>query len=149
MARPEEVKVLKAMKEAKTGNEMRQSWHAQRPGYKDPPVKSTLDLYAERKPEMIRTFAHDALTQLVERGTLDPKTRYLVIIGCYMMEGEWGGLLQQCSNAKAAGATEEEIMEVAFIANYAVSKHMLVGTGGALEKVFESPIFKSIKPQTT
>jgi len=47
-----------------------------------------------------------------------------------MMEGEWGGLLQQCCNAKAAGATEEEIMEVAFIANYSVSKHMLVGTGG-------------------
>jgi len=64
-----------------------------------------------------------------------------------MMEGEWGGLLQQCCNAKAAGATEEEIMEVAFIANYSVSKHMLVGTGGTLDKVFADPIFQSIKKQ--
>lgn len=147
MVRAEEVQVLKAMKAARTGNEMRKSWHAQRPGYHDPPEKSNLDLYSERKPEMIHTFAHNALTQLVERGILDPKTRYLVIAGCYMMIGEWGGLLQQCCNAKAAGATDEEIMEVAFIANYSVSKHMLVGTGGAVQKVFDSPIYQSIKPQ--
>ncbi|MBI4329648.1 MAG: hypothetical protein HY673_00020 [Chloroflexi bacterium] len=145
--RPEERKVLKAMKAAKTGKEMRTSWHAQRPGFHDPAGPSSLDLYTERKPEMIRTFAHDALTQLVERGILDPKTRYLVIIGCYIMEGEWGGLLQQCCNARAAGASDEEIMEVAFIANYAVSKHVLVGSSGALQKAFNDPIFKSIKKQ--
>src|SRR3989337_2959652 len=104
MARPEEVHVAETMKKAKTGDEMRKSWHAQRPGFTDPPVPSNLDLYAERKPEMISTFAHNALTQLVDRGILDPKTRYLVIAGCYMMIGEWGGLLQQCCNAKAAGA---------------------------------------------
>lgn len=145
--RPEEVKVLEAMKAARTGSEMRQSWHAQRPGYKDPPGKSSLDLYTERNPEMIRTFAHNALTQMVEHGILDPKTRYLVITGCYMMAGDWGGLLQQCCNAKAAGATDEEIMEVAFIADYSVSKHMLVSTSMALGKVFESPIYKAMKAQ--
>ena len=62
-----------------------------------------------------------------------------------MMLGMWEGLLKMCSNAKAAGATEEEIMEVAFIANYSVSKNMLTGTGGALRKVFANPIFKNIK----
>ncbi len=149
MARAEEARVLKAMKEAKTAKEMRNSWHVQRPGFHDPEGPSPLDLYTERKQEMISTFAHSALTQLVERDILDAKTRYLVIIGCYMMIGEWGGLLQQCCNAKAAGATEEEIMEVAFIADYAVGKHMMCGTGGTLAKVFESPIFKSIKEQGT
>ncbi len=149
MVRKEEAKVLKAMKAAKTAKEMRNSWHQQRPGFKDPEGPSNLDLYTEKKPEMISTFAHNALTQLVERGILDPKARYLVIIGCYMMIGEWGGLLQQCCNAKAAGATDEEILEVAFIADYAASKHMLTHTGAALSKVFESPIFKSIKKQAT
>ena len=149
MARKEEAKVLKAMKAAKTAKEMRNSWHAQRPGFKDPEGPSNLDLYTERKPEMISTFAHNALTQLVERDILDPKTRYLVIIGCYMMIGEWGGLLQQCSNAKAAGASDDEIMEVAFIADYAVGKHMMTGTGAALAKVFDSPIYKRIKKQGT
>ncbi len=147
MVRAEEVHVLKAMKEARTALEMKKSWHAQRPGYKDPPGASELDLYTQRKPEMVHTFAHNALTQLVDRGILDPKTRYLVISACYMMQGQWGGLLKMLSNAKAAGATEEEMMEVAFIACYSVSKHMLVGTGGALQKVFENPIFQNIKPQ--
>lgn len=147
MVRPEEVKVLKAMKAARTGLEMRRSWHEQRPGYKDPPGGSNLDLYTERRPDMIHTFAHNQLTQLVERGILDPKTRYLVISACYMMQGQWEGLLKMLSNARAAGATEEEMMEVAFIACYAVSKHMLTGTGGALGKVFENPIFKNIKSQ--
>ena len=147
MVRPEEVKVLKAMKEAKTAAEMRESWHTQRPGFKSRTSRVALDFYTKRKPEMIFTFAHNQLTQLVERGILDPKTRYLVIAGCYMMGGQWSGLLQQCCNSKAAGATEEEIMEVAFIAGYAVSKHMLVDTSEALGEVFESPIFKNIQRQ--
>ena len=146
MPRPEYKKVLKAMKEAKTGEQMTKSWGTQRPGY-EPSGRGggALGLYIKRKPEMIRTHAHNALTQMVEREILEPKTRYLVIIGCYMIENHWTGLLAQCCNAKAAGATEEEIMEVAHLACYAVSKAKLVDSSIALKQVFENPSFKKVR----
>ena len=111
MVRPQEVKVLKAMKEAKTAEEMTRSWMTQRPDYAGSP-SGGFDFYIKRKPEMVSTYAHNQLTQMIERGILDPKTRYLVILACYMMANHWEGLLPQCCNAKAAGATEEEILEV-------------------------------------
>lgn len=148
MVRPEEVKVLKAMKEAKTAEQMTRSWSAQRPGDKPGSASQDLDLYIRRKPEMVYTYAHNQLTQMVERGILDPKTRYLIILACYMMENHWNGMLPQCCNAKAAGATEEEIMEVAFLACYAASKAKNVDTCQALAKVFENPAFKKIQKLT-
>ena len=145
MVRKGEEKVLKAMKEAKTAEEMTRSWRTQRPGYEGPPRKDPLDFYIKRKPEMVFTYAHNQLTQLVDRGILDPKTRYLVILACYMMENHWHGLLPQCCNAKAAGATEEEIMEVAFIACYAVSKAKMTSSAVALSEVFASPTYKNTR----
>ena len=94
---------------------------------------------------MVSTFAHNALTQLVDHGILDPKTRYLIILASYMMQEHWEGMLPQCCNAKACGATEEEIMEVAFIACYAAAKAKNVDTSLALSKVFENPVFKDVK----
>ena len=148
MVRPEEAKVLKGMKEAKTAEEMVKSWSAQR-GDPNPTSKSKapfMDLYVRRKPEMISSYAHNQIMQVVERGILDPKTRYLVILGCYMMNEHWHGLLPQSCNAKAAGATEEEIMEVAFLACYAAGKSKNVNTCEALSEVFESALFKSVAP---
>lgn len=144
MARKGEEKVAQAMKTAKTAQEMTDSWKTQRPGFVGG-EKGQLDLYIKRKPEMVYTYAHNQLTQLLDRGILDPKTRYLVIIAAYMMEDHWGGVLVQACNAKAAGATEEEIMEVAHICCYAVSKAKLVDTGMTLGKVFESDAFKNTK----
>jgi alkylhydroperoxidase/carboxymuconolactone decarboxylase family protein YurZ len=145
MVRKGEEKVLKAMKEAKTAEEMVRSWLTQRPGFDWPAGIDPLTLYTKRKPEMVYTYAHNQLTQLVDRGILDPKTRYLVILACYMMEDHWEGVLPQCCNAKAAGATEEEIMEVAFISCYAVGKAKIVDSSSALAKVFEHPAFKNIQ----
>ena len=141
MVRPQEAKVLKAMKEAKTAEEMTRSWMTQRPGYAGPPGGG-FDFYIKKKPEMVSTYAHNQLTQMIERGILDPKTRYLVILACYMMANHWKGLLPQCCNAKAAGATEEEILEVAFLVCYAVSKAKNADTCEALAGVLENPIFK-------
>ena len=80
MARPGEEKVYQAMKGAKNAQEMVNSWIEQRPGYERPSAASPLDFYIKRKPEMVFTYAHNQLTQVVERGILDPKTRYLVIL---------------------------------------------------------------------
>jgi alkylhydroperoxidase/carboxymuconolactone decarboxylase family protein YurZ len=145
MARPDEIEVAKQMKAAKTAEEMVRSWTAQAPGRDKKEATDSLRLYMDKKPEMIATFAHNQLTQVSERGILDRKTRYLITIGIYMALRHWHGLLPQCSNAKAAGATNEEIMEVAFLANYGVSKTMLIEGGEALANVFEDPAYQQIK----
>ena len=148
MARAEEAKVAKKMKEAKTAEEMVMSWFAQRPGWEGPSGRDPLDLYIKRKPEMVFTYAHNQLAQVVDRGILDPKTRYLAILGMYMMLNHWEGILPQCCNAKAAGATEEEIMEIAFLACYAVGKDKMAGTAIALLNAFENPAFSNTKTMT-
>ena len=145
MARTEDINVAKAMKEAKTARDMVLSWGSQRPGASMERTLDVLKLYIERKPEMIHTFAHNQLTQTVDRGILDKKTRHLVVIGVYMALRHWQGLMAQCCNAKAAGCTDEEIMEVAFLADYGVSKCTLVESCKALADVFDSPIYKSVK----
>ena len=145
MARPEEAKVVKAMKEAETAKDMVMSWATQRPGASMEGALNGLRLYLEKKPEMVHTFAHNQLTQVVDRGILDPKTRYLVILGIYMAHRHWRGLMPQCCNAKAAGCTDEEIMEVAFLADYGASKTWLVESGEALAEVLESPVYKRIE----
>lgn len=145
MAKPEEVKVAKAMKEAKTAQDMVLSWATQAPGRDMSRALNGLRLYVEKKPEMIETFAHNQLTQVIDRGILDRKTRYLVILGIYMALRHWRGISPQCCNAKAAGCTDEEIMEIAFLADYGVSKTMLVESGEVLAEVFESPMYQRIE----
>jgi len=147
MARPEDKDVAKAMKQAKTAREKILSWGTQRPGSKMDRALNVLRAYVDRKPEMIETFAHNQLTQVTERGILDAKTRYLVLLGIYMSLRHWQGINAQCCNARAAGCTEEEIMEVAFLANYGASKMMLVESSMALADVFESPTYKSTEKE--
>jgi len=147
MARPEEREVVKAMKKAKTAREKILSWGTQRQGASMERTLNVLRAYLDRKPEMIETFAHNQLTQVTERGILDRKTRYLVLLGIYMALRHWQGVHPQCCNARAAGCTEEEIMEVAFLVNYGVSKTMLVESSMALAEVFESPAYKNIEKE--
>ena len=95
MPRPEEVEVVKAMKAAKTGEEILASWAMQRPGYK-PGAKGDPTpglLGPQQGPEMLHTFAQNQLSQLLDRGILDPKTRYLLLVGLYMMNNHWDGVL--------------------------------------------------------
>ena len=61
-----------------------------------------------------------------------------------MMDNHWQGLLPQVYNAKAAGATEEEIMEVAAVMAYAKAKMNMVDTCAAMTEAFANPAFKSI-----
>jgi alkylhydroperoxidase/carboxymuconolactone decarboxylase family protein YurZ len=147
MPRPEEVEVVAAMKAAKTGQEILASWAKQRPGYVpggagDP----SLDIWVERRPDMLHTFAQNQLSGLLDRGILDPKTRYLLLVGLYMMNDHYDGVLPQACNAKAHGATEEELMEVAFCCCYSVGKAKLQETGMCLDGVFKSATFQGISP---
>ena len=145
MARPEEVPISNRMKKAKTARDMIQSWATQAAGRDMQETLDGLRLYIEKKPEMIETFAHNALSQILDRGILDPKTRYLVLLGIYMALRHWPGISPQCCNAKASGCTDEEILEVAFLTNYAVSKSMMSESGITLSQVFESPMYQKIQ----
>jgi alkylhydroperoxidase/carboxymuconolactone decarboxylase family protein YurZ len=147
MPRPEEVEVVAAMKAAVTGEEILASWAKQRPGYKpgdkgDP----SLDFWVKNRPDMLQTYAQNQLTGLLDRGILDPKTRYLLLVGLYMMNNHWDGVLPQACNARAAGATDEELMEVAFCVCYSVGKAKLQESGACLDGVFNNPTFQSISP---
>ena len=145
---PQEVDVVAAMKAAKTGQEILDSWAMQRPGYKaggggDP----SLGFWVDNKVEMLHTYAQNELTQLLDRGILDPTTRYLLLDGLYMMNNHWDGVLPQACNAKAAGATDAEIMEVAFCVCYSVGKAKMQESGECLGKVFDNAMFKAIQPK--
>jgi alkylhydroperoxidase/carboxymuconolactone decarboxylase family protein YurZ len=93
---------------------------------------------------MLHTYAQNPLTQLLDRGILDPKTRYLLLVGLYMMNDHWDGVLPQACNAKAAGATDEEIMEVAFCVCYSVGKAKMQESGACLGTVFGNDMYKGI-----
>ena len=146
MPRPEEVEVVEAMKAAVTGEEVLASWAKQRPGYGKPADDPSLDFWVKNRPDMLHTYAQNQLTGLLDRGILDPKTRYLLLVGLYMMNNHWEGVLPQACNARAAGATDEELMEVAFCVCYSVGKAKLQESGACLGTVFDSPTFQAISP---
>lgn len=141
-----EANKLKVMKKAKTGLEMIKSWYEPlAPG--EPQVDtSKMDadppLYAAKKPEMLSTFGHNMYVQLMERGILDPKTRCFVMIACYLTNDHHKGIGHWAVMAKQFGATEEELLELAFAVNYANSKSKMMGMQEAMQAVLTSPEFK-------
>ena len=138
MARPEDEKIVKAMKEAKTAREMVLSWGTQAPGRDMQRSLDAFKLFVDRKPEMIETFAKNPLTQVIDRGILDRKTRCLVLLGIVMAMESKSGIIPQYNNAKAAGCTEEEVMEVAFLVTYQACKDMMGFLSPALAEAFKS-----------
>ena len=138
MARPEDVDIVEAMKAANTPKEMILSWATQSDGKDVEPDWTTFRLWIERKPEMIETFAQNILWRVIDRGILDSKTRTLVTLGMAMALGSRDAVIAHCANAKGAGWTEEEIMEVAYLACYQASKIKMVTTGLLLDEAFQA-----------
>ena len=145
MARPEESDIAKAMKEAKTAREIVMSWGTQAPGRKMERTLKAFQLWIERKPEMMEVFAGNPLSRVVDRGILDAKTRYLVLLGITMAMGTKEGVIAQCANAKGAGCSEEEIMEIAHLACYMACKDRLATTCEALTDAFRATA--TVKPR--
>ena len=146
MPRPEEAEVVEAMKAAVTGEDVLAAWAKQRPGYGKPPDDPSLQFWVDNRPDMLHMYANNQLTALLDKGVLDPKTRYLLLMGLYMMSGHWDGVLPQACNAKAAGASDEELLEVAYCVCYSAGKAKLQESGACLDKVFGSPTFQAISP---
>jgi alkylhydroperoxidase/carboxymuconolactone decarboxylase family protein YurZ len=152
MATTKEAEVVKAMKEATTGQEMVESWAKFFPGGDEEIVKEVIKqnknifrVYIEKAPHMLETFPQKPLAEVVERGILDPKTRELILVGMLAVMGRTGGLIFHILAAVCHGATEEEIMEIIFLAAYEQAKCQM-GTMG--EPVAEAlRLAAKIKPR--
>ena len=144
MARKEETNAVKVMKEAKTAEEMVRSWGAQTPGRDMERTLELFKLYVERKPEMIRVFCHTPTMEPTDRGIMDRKTRELVLLGILMAIGSKEGILAHIANGRAAGCTEEEMLEVAYLAAYQAGKTSVAITCEALTDGFAKTA--NIKP---
>jgi alkylhydroperoxidase/carboxymuconolactone decarboxylase family protein YurZ len=144
MAKGEYIKVVKAMKNAKTAEEKIRSWATQGDG-KDPNRDLGLfRFWAKRKPEMIETFAHNILWQGIDNDVLDPKTRTLCTLAIAMALKSRDGVIAQSGNAMGAGATEEEIMQLAWLACYQSAKGMMAFTCDAIDEAFK--VNAKVKP---
>ncbi len=149
MAKGEYAKVVKAMKDAKTPKDIVMSWTTQGDGKGAEHDLKLFKFWMERRPEMIEIFAHNMLWRVIDHDILDPKIRTLVTLGIAMANGAVDGVIAQVGNAKGAGATEEEIMEVAWIACYQASKGKLAFTSIALNEAFkENANVKPIQKKT-
>ncbi|MBI2853409.1 MAG: carboxymuconolactone decarboxylase family protein [Chloroflexi bacterium] len=137
MARPEEAKSVKAFRAAKTGKEMVYSWGSQSPGRNMEPTYNRLKLFADKAPWLIESYCHKPLADIMDRGILDRKTRELVMIGMMLTMNSAGGVAAHVANAKAAGVTEEEILEVAALACYEQCKVKAVDCSAALADAFK------------
>jgi alkylhydroperoxidase/carboxymuconolactone decarboxylase family protein YurZ len=138
MARPEDVEIVRVMKNAKTPQEMILSWAAQSDGKNVDADFKYFRLFIERKPEMIETFAQNILWRVLDRGILDAKTRSMINLSIALATGNEEGVIAQCANAKGAGWTEEEIMEASYLVCYQSAKGKMVAACGMLSKAFEA-----------
>jgi AhpD family alkylhydroperoxidase len=107
-----------SMKDAKTGQEMLDSWQELVGKGDIEDIKQVFNVYAEKMPEIIRTFCHEPLVESMDRGVLDVKTRELVLVGMLAVMQCGPGLVFHMQGAVNAGATEKEIMEVIFLSCY-------------------------------
>lgn len=138
MARPDEVKSVKAFRDAKTGKEMVYAWASQSPGRNMEPLYQQLKIFADEAPWIIENFCHKPLADLMDRGVLDRKTRELVLLGVMMAMREKGGTIAHVANSLAAGITREEILAVAECVCYEGGKTMSVAVADMLTAAFEA-----------
>ena len=81
-----------SMKDAKTGQEMLDSWQNLVGDGDIEDIKAVFKVYAEKMPQLLEYFTNKPLLSSLERGALDPKTRELdCYVGCQGMRS-WCGL---------------------------------------------------------
>ncbi len=135
--------LAKTLRKAKTVEEMLEAFGAALPGMDEETVKDVLkrnrasfSVFVERKPHMWEEYAHEPFYHMVDRGVLDPKTRELVSAGIMMALHRRGGAIFHMLSALCNGATEEEIMEVAFLTCYVLPKIQMSATNDILAEGF-------------
>jgi AhpD family alkylhydroperoxidase len=123
-----------SMKDAKTAEQMLESWQELVGDGDIEDVKEAFQIYAKKMPDIIKRFCHEPLLASNERGILDVKTRELVLVGMLAAMGCGFGVMFHILGAKNAGCTEEEIMEVIYLSSY---EHAKVSAANLAQSVAE------------
>ena len=121
-----------SMKDAKTGQEMLDSWQELVGDGDIEDIKQVFQVYADKMPEILKTFTNQPIMESVDRGVLDPKTRELVLVGMLAAMQCGPGLIFHIQGAVKEGATEEEIMEVIYLSAYEHGKVNVASLGEGL-----------------
>ena len=126
--------MMVTMKEAKTGQEMLDSWQELVGNGEIDDIKRVFQVFADRMPTLLEHYTQRPLVESIERGTLDPKTRELVIVGILAAMQCGPGLVFHIQGAVHAGATIDEIMEVIFLTAYQHGKVQVASLGQSVEE---------------
>jgi len=118
----QEVYKMVSIKNAKTGQEMVDSWQELVGNGDIEDIKQAFQVYVEKMPDILKNFTNQPLLESLERKALDPKTRELVLVGMLAAMQCGPGLIFHIQGAVHAGATEEEIMEVIYLSCYEQGK---------------------------
>lgn len=110
------------IKDAKTGREMVDSWQELVGDGDIEDIKEVFQVYVDKMPEILKNFTNQPLLESLERGTLDPKTRELVLVGILAAMQCGPGLIFHVQAAVHEGATEAEIMEAVYLSCYEQGK---------------------------
>ncbi len=125
-----------SMKDAKTGQEMLDSWQNLVGDGDIEDIKEVFNVFAEKMPEILMNFTQRPLVESLERESLDPKTRELVLVGMLAAMECGPGLIFHIQGAVNAGATEKEILEVIFLSAYQHCKVNVAALGQGVEEGF-------------
>ncbi|MCX7180096.1 MAG: carboxymuconolactone decarboxylase family protein [Proteobacteria bacterium] len=124
------------MKNAKTGQEMLDSWQELVGNGDIEDIKQVFQVYADKMPELLKSFTNQPLLESLERKALDPKTRELVLVGMLAAMQCGPGLIFHIQGAVHEGATEAEIMEVIFLSCYQHGKVNAAALGQGVAEGF-------------
>jgi alkylhydroperoxidase/carboxymuconolactone decarboxylase family protein YurZ len=125
------------MKNAKTADEMIDSWQELVGDGDIRDIQEVFRIYAGKMPDILTRFAQQPLVESIERGVLDPKTRELVLLGMLAAMQSIPGVVFHLQGAVHAGASEAEIMEVMFLSAYEQCKNHSAAMGVALSEGFK------------
>jgi len=134
MAAAEDQLQASAIRNAKTGKEMLDSWQSLVGDGDIDDIKQVFNVYAEKLPQMLEHFTQRPLADSLERGVLDPKTRELVLVGMLAAMQCGPGLVFHIQGAVHEGASVEEIMEVIYLSAYEHGKVQAAALGQSVEE---------------
>jgi AhpD family alkylhydroperoxidase len=121
-----------SMKDAKTGQEMLDSWQELVGDGDIEDIKQVFQVYVDKMPDILKNFTQQPLVESLERGVLDPKTRELVLVGMLAAMQCGPGLVFHIQGAVKEGASEAEIMEVIYLSCYQQCKVHAAALGQSL-----------------
>lgn len=107
-------------------------------------------LFFKRIPDLELDYFVNPFIHISERGKIDPKTRALMLVTSYLSREpkDTHGITMWSIFAKKCGATEEEILECAAVANITNGKVQALSSERAMEEVFSNPDFLSAEDET-